>query len=549
MNKRIFFLPPLLILIFSSADVRSMPQPPPATNPLSASPDNPLGASDSLEPAKLQREIRPSQLPGANCAEKIASALKLLNGNPGLLDIDTACGLGTATSPWPSVTLPPHVAMRFVEPGVYWISGITMMTSTNLFGLPVGMAADTASLVSLKQGNGINAPSLITVLGNFVSIADLAIDGNFSAAQPNNPSAGPNIVINAAHRVEIHRVTTSNSRSHGLALMKSASPKIFMLMAEDNAGDGLFCSEGGDGFVSNSEFEANRKNGVELNTCPAWRIEHSDFGLNGSGHQGGDAFLAYALNASRPGEIIGGFQILVGNQFGNNFNHDVRILGYDTTGRGGNTCTGSVMSANSFIGSEYRSKPNLFSEIALVDGGLNVVTGNFFQPSLPAHIEKSAIAITETPENGSGRALGQNQVIPNVLRGPDGAWGTMAYLDLTSKRDSGLSARNLLVGMSGPILSGFSSGGTPPSLETNNGTAAFTINVGTGTMSSQGVIHLPTAAHGWNCYVTDITSPGANNPKQSASSADSATLTNYNLSGTPSPWSAGDILTVSCFAR
>ena len=383
-------------------------------------------ASESLEPSKFQNEIRPSQLPGANCSDKIASALKLLNGNPGLLDIDNACGLGTPTSPWPSVTLPPHVAMRFVEPGVCWISGITMMTSTDPFGLPVGMAGDTASLVSPKQGNGINAPSLITVLGNFVSIADLTIDGNFTTAHPNNPSAGPNIVLNAAHRVEIHSVTTSNSHSHGLALMKSASPKIFTLMAEGNAGDGLFCSEGGDGFVSNSEFEANQKNGVELSTCPAWRMEHSDFGLNGSGLQGGDGFLAYALDAGRPGEILGGLQILVGNQFGNNFNHDIRILGYDTAGSGGNTCTGNVISGNSFIGSAYRSKPNLFSEIALVDGGFNIVTGNFFQPSGPAHIEKSAIGMTETPENGSGRSSGQNQVVPNVLRGPESAWGTMA---------------------------------------------------------------------------------------------------------------------------
>lgn len=99
------------------------------------------------------------------------------------------------------------------------------------------------------------------------------------------------------------------------------------------------------------------------------------------------------------------------------------------------------------------------------------------------------------------------------------------------------------------ISSGF---GTSPSVASNNGTAAFTINVGTGGAATSGVVGLPTATTGWNCFVNDLTAAAAHvayNTRQTASTTTTATLENQTTStGAAVAWAASDILRVSCFA-
>jgi hypothetical protein len=112
-----------------------------------------------------------------------------------------------------------------------------------------------------------------------------------------------------------------------------------------------------------------------------------------------------------------------------------------------------------------------------------------------------------------------------------------------------VKATNLLISPTAPtVSSGF---GTSPSIATNNGTAAFTVNVGTGGTATSGVIGLPTATNGWNCFCTDITtnSTTVSQCKQTASSTASATLGNFSDVAVASAWVASDILSVSCFAR
>jgi hypothetical protein len=107
---------------------------------------------------------------------------------------------------------------------------------------------------------------------------------------------------------------------------------------------------------------------------------------------------------------------------------------------------------------------------------------------------------------------------------------------------------NLLISPTAPaISSGF---GTSPSVTANNGSAAFRINVGTGGTASSGVIGLPTAATGWNCYATDTTTNSASVflTKQTASTTTTATIRNFNTSAAATAWTASDILAVSCFA-
>lgn len=91
------------------------------------------------------------------------------------------------------------------------------------------------------------------------------------------------------------------------------------------------------------------------------------------------------------------------------------------------------------------------------------------------------------------------------------------------------------------ILSGF---GASPSIVHSNGTAVFTINVGTSATASMGVIGLPRAKNGWAVHCDDITTQSLSVfvTKQTATSTTSATLTQYSASAAATPWSASDVL-------
>lgn len=112
----------------------------------------------------------------------------------------------------------------------------------------------------------------------------------------------------------------------------------------------------------------------------------------------------------------------------------------------------------------------------------------------------------------------------------------------------GASTGNVFyIALSPTISSGF--GGTP-SIPSNNGTAAFRLNVGTGGAATSGVIGLPAATTGWNCFCSDITTQSATVDvcRQTASATNTATIGNFNSSGAAAAWVASDILAVSCFA-
>jgi hypothetical protein len=98
------------------------------------------------------------------------------------------------------------------------------------------------------------------------------------------------------------------------------------------------------------------------------------------------------------------------------------------------------------------------------------------------------------------------------------------------------------------ISSGF---GTSPSIASNNGTVAFTINVGTGGTASSGVVGLPTAANGWVGHCDDITTQSTSVfiTKQTAGSTTSITFTQYNDVAVATAWAASDILWCMAVAR
>lgn len=106
---------------------------------------------------------------------------------------------------------------------------------------------------------------------------------------------------------------------------------------------------------------------------------------------------------------------------------------------------------------------------------------------------------------------------------------------------------NPILSTTAPVATTFCA--TSPSIPTNNGTSAFTINVGTSCSTSVGTVTMPSAPTGWSCNFHDVTTPASFNPKQTGGTQTTVTLTNYSqTAGTATNWVASEILRADCTA-
>jgi hypothetical protein len=368
------------------------------------------------------------QYPGQDCGEKINAADKELGSAAGEIWVNNDCGFE-----WRSpVNISTGHVLRFHQGGTYTVSaGITMAGNSMLTGVTGAMAVNTKPAVMLQMASRQNLAALITVNGPYAAIQDIAIDGNKS----NNTTGGSGIVAGSkASRLELNRLSVGNFRSNGAVLNGVASPKIFKLMAYQNDNDGLYCGNGGDGFVTDSEFENNGGNGMALNSCPAWRINHNDFGQNSQLVPGTCGLNIYGANRAPSN-----FEIITNNQFGNQFRDDLCING------SGNTSVGSNILGNSFIGSSFLLAPNTYSKLVLVEGGLNVVSGNVFSASPRRTSNQYAVSVTETHPGGAmGNRIVDNVFVDTADNGGSPPWGTARVLDRTTNGISCLNSSILL---------------------------------------------------------------------------------------------------------
>ncbi len=115
-----------------------------------------------------------------------------------------------------------------------------------------------------------------------------------------------------------------------------------------------------------------------------------------------------------------------------------------------------------------------------------------------------------------------------------------------AKVSVGVGAGVQLFGVAPTISSGFGTGAGVVA-----GTSvSFEVDVGTGGAATTGVIALPTAAAGWNCACTDITTKSATVflCKQTASATTTATIGNFDTTGAAAAWVASDKVRVTCTA-
>jgi hypothetical protein len=92
--------------------------------------------------------------------------------------------------------------------------------------------------------------------------------------------------------------------------------------------------------------------------------------------------------------------------------------------------------------------------------------------------------------------------------------------------------------------------GTSPSIVANNGTAAFTVNVGTGGTATTCTVTMPAATTGWGCMVSPNGAPQAAAETFSApTSTTLITISNYTAStGAALAFASGAVFNVNCAA-
>lgn len=116
----------------------------------------------------------------------------------------------------------------------------------------------------------------------------------------------------------------------------------------------------------------------------------------------------------------------------------------------------------------------------------------------------------------------------------------------TVKGTTGFRLTNLLSSSTAPVATTFC---TSPSIPANNGTAAFTINVGTACATSVGTITMPAATTGWVCDFQNVTSPATSVIGQTGGSTTTVTVTNYvRTTGVAGNWTSSDVIRAKCSA-
>jgi len=170
----------------------------------------------------------------------------------------------------------------------------------------------------------------------------------------------------------------------------------------------------------------------------------------------------------------------------------------------------------------------------------------------------NTILISNSLQLPSGTVYGWNadtglsRIAPGVVYVGNGTAGSLTGEILAStgsfmQIQNANSGVTVYSGTAPTISSGF---GSSPSIPNSNGTAAFTVNVGSGGTASTGVITMPSATTGWACFVAPNGAPQAAAVTYSApTSVSSVTLTNYTLTtGVALAWTANKVLQVSCWA-
>jgi hypothetical protein len=365
-----------------------------------------------------QSVIAVDTLAGADMGAKIANCVSVLtaaSANGGICDARNFSGAQHDTSSPSTSTLFIGAANKPVE---LLLGAVTLTANritkvqggSSIVGFPAALGAGSI----IKAAVGFGAGAVVELDGGANLLQDLVVDGD------NQSTATSAIFVNLSGGVSMFRVVAQNATSHGILIFShySTSPtqphdesccaKLVQIRSISNKGTGLYSTNTADVFISLSEFEDNGLSGIELNDSPTYRIEHSDIGGNGRLHDptnGGDGISIFGDGT---GYSANG-QIILGNQFGNNYGHDIQIS---------DSSFNNLVSSNEFIGSSNPPDgPGRMSGADSIhilndesNSGNNQIVGNtFYASSTPLH---ACINI-------SGSSTARDQVVDNLCQAAD----------------------------------------------------------------------------------------------------------------------------------
>ncbi|HET9792105.1 MAG TPA: right-handed parallel beta-helix repeat-containing protein, partial [Candidatus Angelobacter sp.] len=305
------------------------------------------------------------KFPGKDAGEKIANCIAALPQSGGVCDARSFSGeqrsgsgftVGTAAKP---VELLLGAIDLMVEKPIY------IQAKSSIAGLPSSQGIGFYQGATLiRATNNTNLPVVVEIVGGLAVLQDVTVDGN----RKNNPTGGVAIRVNSANRSNLFRVTAQNASGDGIEIYsqkasESCCARLQQIMSVDNGGSGLVIRKTGDIFVSLSEFEGNGDHGIEIDGGAGNRIEHSDIGGNR-----GDGILLHGTRTLPASQ-----NIILGNQFGNNYQADLAIAGWN----GGPSSNGNLIASNEFVGGGLRDGGK-YDSIRVTDSGDNVVANNAF---------------------------------------------------------------------------------------------------------------------------------------------------------------------------
>lgn len=303
---------------------------------------------------------------GEDAGEKIAKCVAAVPREGGVCDARNLSGEQHAPAGF--TVGGPEKPVELMLGSVTLVTGNTihLQAKSSIIGLPAasGIGKYQAATV-IKAGGGATLKSVVQVDGPLAVLQDLTVDGN---KDKNKNQGTTGILVNRAPRAEFFRVTVQNAPGHGIEIVsgekqEACCAKLQKVMAISNGQSGLRIVNSNDEFISLCEFEENGGHGIELDGASGVRLEHSDVG----GNRGDGLFLH-----GTPGQPANN-AIVVGNQFGSNYQADISIEGFN----GRHSSIGHVISSNEFLGGINRAGGK-FDSIHIKDSGYNVISGNSF---------------------------------------------------------------------------------------------------------------------------------------------------------------------------
>ncbi len=346
---------------------------------------------------------------GADLGEKINRACADLGGNPGEIQVDRIAGTAISTAVNCSGV---GQVIRFINGGTITVNAT--VTFNQIEGLGFGGVFEIGHpAVIFKQGNGRNLSSMLTLANDASALRNIEIDGNKS----NNPSAGSAVNISKAGNL-LENLFIHDSKSHGFWVKSTTTSNNSAAVAQvrhvvsiSNDGDGGRIEDALDAYVSLfSEFEMNGGHGLSLMDAGGARILGNDFAQNQSS-------ALYMKGTT--GRLLTRLVMVHGNQFGQNYQEDIRVDGYDGVGL---TAYEENIGGNVFWSGTHRTS-GVYDAIHLKDTFSNTITGNHLNSF--TNLYRYGIAIEDT-------SVGANFVDAWVGNTFGGMYGSGAYLGKAS---------------------------------------------------------------------------------------------------------------------